>query len=487
VRPTADAVVVGSGPNGLAAAITLARAGLAVEVYEGATEPGGGCQTAELTLPGFHHDVCSTVHPLLASSPFFQLLNLPALGIHLRTPEVAFAHPLDGGRAGAVHGSVAQTAATLGVDGEAYRHLLEPLVAGADGVVGAALSPVRPAAAIRAWRHPTAVTRFAGHGMGSVERLARRYATDEAAALFAGVGAHAMLPLDAPLTGGFALLLAVLAHQVGWPVIEGGSGAITSGLMAELTSLGGQVHTGRWIRALDDLPAAPLVLLDVTPRQFLDLGGAGLPARYRRALRRFRYGPGIFKIDWAIAGAMPWTAEACRRAATVHVGGTLAEIARAEADVAAGRHAEHPFVIVVQPGVVDATRAPSGSQTLWAYCHVPAGSTLDVTAAIEAQIERFAPGFTELILARVSTDAVAAEAHNLNYVGGDINAGAAGIRQTIVGPTWAWDPYRTPIDGLYLCSASTPPGGGVHGMCGVGAARSALRYLARRSPNRRGH
>jgi phytoene dehydrogenase-like protein len=480
VSPVVDAVVVGSGPNGLAAAITLARAGLGVEVYEGADEAGGGCRTAELTLPGFLHDYCSAVHPLLASSPFFQLLDLPGMGIELRTPEVAFAHPLDGGRAAAAQGSVAHTAADLGSDGEAYRRLLEPLVAAADTVVGAAVSPLRPASAAGALRHPAALARLAVDGAASVERLARRFTTPEAAGLLAGVGAHSMLPLDAPLSGGFALVLAVLAHHVGWPVVAGGSGAIATGLVAELTALGGQLHTGQWVRHLDELPPARVTLLDVTPRQLLGLGSDRLPPRYRRALRRFRYGPGIFKVDWALSGPLPWTAEVCRRAATVHVGGTYAEIASAEAAVAAGWHPERPFVIVVQPGVVDPLRAPAGQQTLWAYCHVPAASTLDVTSAIEAQIERFAPGFTELILARATTDAAAFEGYDPNYVGGDINGGAATLRRTVLGPTATWDPYKTPIDGLYLCSASTPPGGGVHGMCGMGAARAALGYLARR-------
>jgi phytoene dehydrogenase-like protein len=464
--------VVGSGPNGLAAAVTLARAGVAVDVFEGADTPGGGCRTADLTLPGFHHDVCSAVHPLAAASPFFRQMDLAARGVRLRFPPVAFAHPLDGGRAAAVMGSVAATAQGLGADGAAYRRLFGPLVRDADLIVPAVLAPLRSVP-----QHPAAMVRFGLNGLAPASLLARRFSTDAGRALLAGVAAHAIRPLDAPLTSGFGLLLTMLAHSVGWPVVEGGSARLVDALTTELTALGGQVVTGRWIASLDSLPPARAVLLDVTPRQLVALAGRRLPAAYAAALGRFRYGPGICKVDWALAGPVPWAAEVCTDTATVHLGGTLAEIARSESEVAAGRHPGRPYCIVVQPGVADPTRAPAGKQTLWAYCHVPPGSTVDMTDRIEAQIERFAPGFRDLVLARATTTAAQAEEHNPNYVGGDINGGAATLRQTILGPTPRWNPYRTAIPGVYLCSASTPPGGGVHGMCGQGAARTALADL----------
>jgi phytoene dehydrogenase-like protein len=465
-----DAVVVGSGPNGLAAALTLARAGLAVEVYEGAQTAGGGCRTEELTLPGFVHDVCSTVHPLLAASPFFSGAALS--GIRLRTPDVAFAHPLDGGRAAAVVSSVERTATALGDDAQAYRRLMGALVEEADAIVPAVLAPL-----LRRPSQPLALARFGLRGLWPVTALASRFQTAAARALLAGLGAHSMRVLRAPGTGAFALLLGMLAHAVGWPVVEGGSARVVDALLDELAAAGATVHTERWITDLDELPRARLTLLDVAPRQLLELSGARLPARYRSALRRFRYGPGVCKVDWALSGPVPWEAEPCRLAPTLHLGGTLEEIARSEAALATGRHCEQPFCIAVQPCVLDPTRAPRGQHTFYAYCHVPAGSTVDVSERIEAQIERFAPGFRDLVLARNVVTAADIERHSPNYVGGDINAGAATLRQTIFRPTVTLRPYGTPLPGVYLCSSSTPPGGGVHGMCGVGAARTALRDL----------
>jgi phytoene dehydrogenase-like protein len=470
-------VVVGSGPNGLAAAVTLARAGLSVHVIEGAATPGGGCRTEELTLPGFRHDVCSAVHPLAAASPFFTGTDLAARGVRLLTPKVAFAHPLDGGRAAAVAGSVAETAGGLGPDGGAYRRLLDPLVRDVSFTLPAILAPLRSFPG-----HPLAMARFGLEGLLPASLLARRFRGDEARALLAGVAAHAMLPLTAPLTSGFGLVLMTAAHSVGWPVAEGGSAAITGALVAELTSLGGQVETGRWVRSLDSLPRARAVLLDVTPRQLISLAGDRLGAAHRGALQRFRYGPGACKVDWALSGPVPWQAAACREAGTVHLGGTFEEVARSESEVAAGKVPERPYCIVAQPGVVDPTRAPAGKQTLWAYCHVPAGSTADMADRIEAQIERFAPGFRDLILARAVRTAAGMEQYNPNYVGGDINSGAGTLRQTIFRPTPRWNPYRTPLRGVYLCSASTPPGGGVHGMCGAWAARTALSDLGVSAP-----
>jgi phytoene dehydrogenase-like protein len=470
---TVDAVVVGSGPNGLAAALTLARAGLSVQVFEGAESPGGGCSTGELTLPGFHHDICSAVHPLAAASPFFTGTDLAARGVRLLTPAVAWAHPLDGGRAVAVSGSVGQTADGLGADAAAYRRLLGPLVRDAEYILPAFLAPLMRSVP----PHPVKLARFVLEGLPPASWLARRFSTQEGRALLAGVCGHSIRPLSSPVTAGFGLLLAVIAHSVGWPVAEGGSGRITDALTSELASLGGQVITGQWIKSLADLPPARATLLDVTPRQFTALAGDRLSPRQARALRRFTYGPGICKVDWALDGPVPWTAPAGRLAGTLHLGGTLAEIARAEADVAAGRHPDRPFCLVSQPGVVDSTRAPAGKQTLWGYCHVPSGSTVDMTARIEAQIERFAPGFKDLILARSTRTAAEVEQHNPNYIGGDIGGGAGTLRQTLLRPAARWNEYRTAVKGVYLCSSSTPPGGGVHGMCGMWAARTALADL----------
>ncbi len=469
VNRSSRAAVVGSGPNGLAAAITLARAGVDVTVYEGADTIGGGCRSADLTLPGFHHDVCSAVHPLLVASPFFNDIDLQAHGVRLLWPEVELAHPLPDGRAGTVVRSVDDTAAGLLADGAAYRALFGPLVRDADAIVPAVLAPLRSVPT-----HPVKLGRFGARGLLPVSRLLHRFHGDDARALIAGVAAHSMLPLDAPLSSAFALLLTTLAHSAGWPVVEGGSGRVTAALTKELESLGGQFVTGCWVRSLSDLGDARVVMLDVSPDQILALGGNRLSSQQRRALNRYRYGPGVCKVDWALSGPVPWTAEACRRTCTVHVGGTFAEVARSEAAVNAGVHPEHPFCIVTQPAVVDRTRAPAGMHTLWAYCHVPGGSTVDMTERIETQIERFAPGFRDLVLHRTTKTARDVSIANPTYVGGDINGGAASLRQTLFRPTVRWNPYRTGIPGIYLCSASAPPGGGVHGMCGVFAAKTAL-------------
>ncbi|HEX9623312.1 MAG TPA: NAD(P)/FAD-dependent oxidoreductase [Streptosporangiaceae bacterium] len=468
----ADAVVVGAGPNGLAAAITLARAGLAVEVYERAATPGGGCRTEELTLPGFRHDVCSAVHPLAAASPFFATVDLATHGVELLYPKVAFAHPLDGGRAAALRSSVSETGTGLGQDAQRYRRLMEPLVRDADVIVDTVLAPLR-----KLPTHPLAMARYGLPGLLPATALAARFSTEQAKGLFAGAAAHSMLPLSSPLTGGFALLFAMLGHSVGWPVPCGGSDVITAALVAELDSLGGRLRTGCEIRDLREVPKARATLLDVSPNQLLDLAGDHLQPRYARSLRRFRYNPGVCKVDWAISGPVAWQSQACLETVTVHVGGTLAEVASSEAEVNAGRHPERPFCLVVQPGVVDDSRAPKGQQTLYAYCHVPAGSTMNVADRIESQIERFAPGFRDLILARSVLTAADMERYNPNYIGGDINGGASTLRQTLFRPTARWNSYRTGVKGLYLCSASTPPGGGVHGLCGYWAAKTALADL----------
>jgi phytoene dehydrogenase-like protein len=468
--PRADAVVVGSGPNGLAAALTLLRAGIGVEVFEGAPTVGGGTRTEALTLEGFSHDVCSAVHPSLVASPFFRSLDLAALGVVLCQPEVVYAHPLGGGRAAALYRDVGETAAHLGGDDAAYRALMQPLVDWLDRIVPYVLGPMRSIP-----RDPLALARFAVVGVPSARHAARRFTTDAARALVAGAAAHSMEPLTAPLTAAFGLLLAALGHGSGWPVVQGGSAAITQGLAAEVRRQGGVVHTGHWVTSLAELPQADAVLLDTSPRQFVALAGPQLSRRAARPWARFRPGPGTCKVDWALDGPVPWSAEACRRTVTVHVGGTFDEVARSEAVVRAGRHADRPFVLVAQPSVVDPSRAPDGAQTLWAYCHVPNGSDVDMHERIEAQIERFAPGFRDRVLARTVRTAAEAEAYNPNLLGGDVNGGAATLRQTAFRPVARWNPYRTPLDGVYLCSASTPPGGGVHGMCGVWAAEAALR------------
>jgi phytoene dehydrogenase-like protein len=476
-----DAVVVGSGPNGLAAAVTLSAAGLRVLVIEGAGTPGGGCRTEELTLPGFRHDVCSAAHPLALASSFFRRFDLGARGVRFAFPGVEFANPLDGGRAAVVTRSVAATAERLGPDGAAYRRLFGPLAHGSESIADAVLSSMRRPPS----RYSAGLAVFAWQGFRPAAATARRFRTPEARALLAGVAAHAMMPLTSPPTGGVGLMLGALAHAVGWPVVEGGSARITDAMVRAIRDGGGDVETGRWVRSLDELPPARAVLLDVAPRALLSIAGDRLPSRYRDALRRFRYGAGVCKVDFTLSGPVPWTSDACRRAGTLHVGGTFEEVAASEAQVAAGRHPDSPYVLVVQPGVADPTRAPGGQQTLWAYCHVPSGSTVDMTTRIEAQIERFAPGFRDLVLARAARTAAGQEAHNPNYVGGDIAAGMQTVRQTLLRPAARWNPYRTPIRGVYLCSSSTPPGPGVHGRCGELAALTALRdvFGVRRIPD----
>jgi phytoene dehydrogenase-like protein len=466
---TLDAVVVGSGPNGLAAAITLAGAGLSVQVIEGADTFGGGCRTDTTSSPGYRHDICSIAHPLVLASPFFRQPAFDGLRTLLRQPEIPFAQPIAGEEAVAAFRSVDETADSLGPDGAFYRRLMAPLVDRAQAITEGVLAPLRTVPA-----HPFALARFGLPGLLPMKQLTGRLKTERARALFAGVGAHSMAPLSSPLTGAFGMLLTLIAHAEGWPVVAGGSVAIAEAMVAELERRGGSLVTGRWVTSLDELPRATAVVLDTSTRGLAALAGDALPSRYGRALGRFRYGPGVFKVDWELSGPVPWSADVCRRAGTIHVGGTFAEVAASEADASSGRHSERPYCLVVQPGVADPTRAPEGHHTLWGYCHVPSGSEVDMTAAIEAQIERFAPGFGRLVLGRRTKTAVEEERFNPNYVGGDIGGGAATLRQTLFRPTLQWNPYRTPLDGVYLCSASTAPGGGVHGMCGVYAARTVL-------------
>jgi phytoene dehydrogenase-like protein len=463
-----DAVVVGSGPNGLAAAITLARAGKSVRVVEGQPTAGGGTRTEALTLPDFLHDVCSAIHPLAAGSPFFQTLPLERLGLDLIHPDAPLAHPLDGGRAVLVERSIEATAAGLGRDGPAYARLMSPLVRHHAILTRTFVGPLRPS------RHALVMARFGLHAIRSAVTLAKgRFKDDGTRAAFTGMAAHSMLPPTSAGTGAFALMLALMAHAYGWPLARGGSKNITAALVAHLRSLGGQVETDTWVETVDSLAGARVALFDVAPKSLVTIAGDRFSAGFRSALGRYRYGPGVFKVDWALDGPIPWQAAACLRAGTVHLSGSFAELVAAETAVGHGQVAQQPFVILAQQSLFDPTRSPAGKHTGWAYCHVPNGSTVDMTDRIEAQVERFAPGFRNRILARHVMSPADVERHNPNYVGGDINCGLADLRQLFIRPTPRL--YATPDRQVYLCSAATPPGGGVHGMCGVFAARTALR------------
>lgn len=472
---TPDAIVVGSGPNGLAAAITLARAGRSVVVHEAADQVGGGMRSEALTLPGFVHDVCSTIQGTSLASPFFRSLDLERHGLELVHPPVALAHPFDDGSAVLLHRSIRATADGLGADGRAWSALFEPLVRDAPALMDAILAPVN-----RPPRHPLLLARFGMAALRSASGLARgRFEGAAARALFAGLAAHGIVDLQRPATAAFGLVLGVVAHAWGWPLARGGTQRLADALAAELRSLGGEIITGSRVTSLAALPAAPAVVFDTGPRAMLEIAGDRLRGRYRRRLERFRYGPGIVKLDWALDGPIPWRSPEVADAGTVHLGGTLEEIVAAEADVERGRHPDRPFVLLVQATRFDPTRAPEGRHTGWAYCHVPNGSTVDMTERIEAQVERFAPGFRDRILARSVRLPADMEAHDANYLGGDINGGMQDWRQLFTRPVARWDPYATPDPGLFLGSSSTPPGGGVHGMSGHWAARSALRGVLR--------
>jgi len=467
-----DAIVVGSGPNGLAAAVALAREGASVRVVEARDEIGGGTRTAELTLPGFRHDVCSAVHPMGVLSPFFRELPLHEHGLEWLRPAASVAHPLDDGRAVLLYRSLDRTCAELGADAAAWRRLVAPFLDDPHALLADILAPLRVPG------RPLAMLRFGARAVFSANRLARLlFRGERARALFAGCAAHSVLSLHQPLTSALGLVFAVTAHVEDWPVAAGGSAAITGALARYLEQLGGRIETGRPVSRLDELPPSRVVLFDTSPDQLARIAGDALPAGYRRRLGRYRYGPGVFKLDWALDGPIPWRDERCREASTVHVGGTLEEICASERDMMRGRHAERPYLILCQQSECDPSRAPEGRHTGYAYCHVPAGSTVDRTEAIEAQVERFAPGFRERILARHAMDPAWLHAHNANYVGGAITGGVADAFQLFNRPVTRLDPYSTPNPRLFLCSASTPPGGGVHGMCGYWAARSAARRL----------
>ena len=465
-----DAVVIGSGPNGLSAAITMAQHGKSVVVYEAQENIGGGTRSAEMTLPGFVHDVCSSVYPLAIGSPFFRSLPLAQAGLEWIQPPAAVAHPFDDGTAVTQERSVEATAAQLGFDEKSYRKLMAPLVAAWDGLDVDLLGPLRPP------RHPWNLARFGLLGIQPARRLAEsRFQGERAKGFFAGLAAHSMLPLEHWGSAAFGLVLAITAHAVGWPIARGGAQKLCDALALHLRSLGGEIIPNRPVRSLSELPASRVVLCDLTPRQVLEIAGEHFSPRYRESLRRYRYGMGAFKMDWALSGPVPWTAAECKRAATVHLGGTLEEIASSERSAWRGESVERPFVLLAQPSLFDSSRAPEGQHTLWGYCHVPHGSTSNMAVKIENQIERFAPGFKDLVVGRNLMPPSELEKHNANLIGGDINGGAADLRQLFFRPTLKM--YATSVKGLYLCSASTPPGGGVHGMCGYFAARKALKEM----------
>ncbi|MFF9813085.1 phytoene desaturase family protein [Streptomyces sp. NPDC014006] len=469
-----DAIVVGAGPNGLAAAVALAQRGLRVTVLEAADEIGGGTRSSELTLPGLLHDHCSAVHPLGVGSPFLRTLGLERYGVDWAWPEVDLAHPLDGGRAGVLLRSMERTVRGLGADGPAWERLFAPLTDDFDALLDDVLRPV-----VHLPAHPLRLGRFGVRALQPATAVARRWRGEEARALFAGAAAHAFHPLTRPLTASLGLMFVAAGHRYGWPVARGGSRVISDGLAALLRELGGTVETGVTVRALTELPPARIVMLDVAPRAAVGICGPALPARVRRAYLRWRHGPAAFKVDLAVAGGVPWTNESCREAGTVHLGGTLEEVVHSESETSRGRMPERPFVLLSQQYLADPGRSAGDVHPVYAYAHVPHGYTGDATEAVLGQIERFAPGFRERIVGIAVRSAVELSQYNPNYVGGDIIGGANTEVQLALRPRMSLDPYSTGIPGVYLCSAATPPGAGVHGMCGANAARSALRYLDR--------
>jgi phytoene dehydrogenase-like protein len=464
-----DAVVVGAGPNGLAAAIELLRAGRSVLVLEAEEVIGGGARTEELTLPGFRHDVCSAIHPLGALSPFLASLPLAENGVEWLQPDIPLAHPLDDGSAGTLLRDLDATARSLAPDTSAWKGMFGSYVDDAHAFFAEILKPVRIPS------RPFMLARFGFTALQSAEHVAQAwFRGPHAQALFAGCASHSMMSLEHAGTASFGIVLAVAAHAVGWPLARGGSSRITDAMASYLRSLGGEIRTSHRVTSLSELPASKAVLFDVMPSSLVAIAGDALPPWYARALLRYRHGPGVFKIDWALDGPIPWTAEECRRAGTVHLGGTFEEVVASERAASERRVAGKPFVLVAQQSLFDDTRAPAGKHTGWAYCHVPNGSSVDMTDAIEAQMERFAPGFRDLVLARHVMNPAAMQRHNSNLIGGDIGGGSNDLAQTLARPIARWDPYATPNPRLYLCSSATPPGGGVHGMCGYWAARSAL-------------
>ncbi|RPD41402.1 phytoene desaturase family protein [Chitinophaga barathri] len=467
-NPEYDAVVVGSGPNGLAAAITIQQQGLKVLLVEGKSTIGGGLRSAELTLPGFLHDICSAVHPLAAGSPFFKTLPLADHGLQFLYPSLAAAHPFEGGHAAVLSKNLAVTLDSLGKDAAAYRSLIEPLLEYWPLIVNDVLGPLHFPS------HPLKMAQFGLKALQPLTTLVRRFKDPFARGLLAGMGAHAIQPLENTATAAIALVLSITGHLQGWPVPQGGSQQIANALAGYFTSLGGRIVTDTHISRLEQLPSHRALLLDVTPKQLLEIAGHRFSSFYKWQLEKYRYGMGVFKIDWALSAPIPFTAAACREAGTVHIGNTIGEITQAERQTAAGHHPDRPFVLLAQQSLMDPSRAPEGKHTAWAYCHVPNGSKKDMTAAIEGQVERFAPGFRNTILARHTFNTEELENYNPNYIGGDINGGIIDVRQLFARPALRRSPYRTSAKGIYICSSSTPPGGGVHGMCGFYAAKCAL-------------
>ncbi|NQX57130.1 NAD(P)/FAD-dependent oxidoreductase [Pedobacter panaciterrae] len=468
-KPDFDAVVVGSGPNGLAAAIALQQEGLSVLIIEGKNEIGGGLRSAEFTLPGFVHDVCSAIHPLAIGSPFFNTLPLQDYGLFYTFPDLAAAHPFDDGTAAVLGSSIEETARLLGDDEQAYLKLLKPLVKDWPDIAVDVLGPLHFP------KHPIAMAKFGLNALTSATFLAKRFKTKAARGLWAGMAAHSIQPLSNLTTSAIGLVLMAAAHLKGWPIPVGGSKEIANALSSYFIALGGKIETGRYIKSLDELPSSRTVLFDVTPKQLLQIAGHKFSSIYKWQLERYRYGMGVFKVDWALDEAIPFTAKEARRAGTVHIGNTLEEITLSEKLSWQGKHADKPFVLLAQQSLYDTSRAPEGKHTAWAYCHVPNGSVTDMTETIEKQIERFAPGFRDRILAKHTMNTAQVEAYNPNYIGGDINGGVIDLGQIFTRPALRSSPYRTSAKGLYLCSSSTPPGGGVHGMCGYHAAKRALK------------
>jgi len=466
-----DAVVVGSGPNGLAAAILMQQNGLSVLLIEGKNEIGGGLRSAELTLPGFIHDICSAIHPLAAASPFFKTLPLADHGLRYVYPEFAAAHPLDNGTAAVLTQSINDTAKLLGDDGQAYKNLMQPVTTNWPLIAADVLGPLHFP------KHPLALAKFGLDALLPATTLAKRFETNMARALIGGMAAHAMQPITNMATSAIALVLMAAGHLGGWPIPQGGSNRIANALASYFTSIGGKIETGTYIKNLGELPSAHAVLFDTSPKQLLQIAGHKFSAIYKWQLERYRYGMGIYKIDWALDNAIPFKAKDCKLAGTIHIGNTLNEIREAEQQTWNGHHPEKPFVLLAQQSVFDNARAPKGKHTGWAYCHVPGGSTKNMTDAIEKQVERFAPGFRDTILARHTMDSAAMEEYNPNYIGGDINGGVIDIGQLFTRPALRYSPYKTSAKGLYICSASTPPGGGVHGMCGYYAAKRTLKDI----------
>jgi phytoene dehydrogenase-like protein len=464
-----DAVVVGSGPNGLAAAIIMQLKGLSVLLIEAKPTIGGGLRSAELTLPGYVHDVCSAIHPLAVASPFFEHLPLAEHGLEYIYPAITAAHPFDNGTAAVLKHSVEETARLLGADEQAYLNLIQPIVNDWPAIAPDILGPLHYP------KHPLAMARFGLSALTSASHLSKRFKTIEAKGLFAGMAAHAIQPLTNITTSAIALVLMATAHLKGWPIPKGGSNQIANALVAYFISLGGTIETNVYVKSLEQLPPAKAVLFDVTPRQLLQIAGHKFSSIYKWQMERYRYGMGVFKIDWALNNPIPFKAAECKQAGTIHLGNTIQEIADSEQQIWNGKYPEKPFVLLAQPSIFDNSRAPTGKHTAWAYCHVPNGSKVDMTAAIESQIERFAPGFKDTILAKHVMNTAQMEEYNSNYVGGDINGGALDIGQLFTRPVLRWSPYKTSAKGIYICSSSTPPGGGVHGMCGYHAAKKALR------------